>query len=292
TCSECHDDTTLIKARQVQWANSLHGSGSTFERNGASCAICHTSEGFVERIASGKDEIAEDVENPSPINCRTCHEIHTTYTKADFELRSEAPVTLKLTGDTFDMGDGNLCAKCHQPRWSYSVPEVGGGDVEITSRYWGPHHGPQSAMLLGVGGYGDSPGAGTHYKLVSEGCPVCHMADAYGKQAGGHTMNMEYVYHGHETPNVAGCEACHGEIESFDIDETQTEVEALMEELKALLVADGIMDDTDHAVPGTYSAARAGALWNYLMVLEDRSHGVHNPQHTKALLQTAIDTLK
>ncbi|MFQ6121998.1 MAG: hypothetical protein ACE5LA_02940, partial [Dehalococcoidales bacterium] len=289
-CSACHDDTTLIKARQVQWANSLHGSGSTFERNAASCAGCHTSQGFVARIAKGMDLAPEDVSNPAPINCRTCHQIHTNFTKDDFALTTTKPVKLLTTGDTFDMGEGNLCANCHQPR--LAAPEVGGGDVEITSPYWGPHHGPQSAILLGVAGYGKSTGAGIHYSVVKEGCPVCHMADAYGAQAGGHTMSMEYIYHGHETPNLAGCETCHADIESFDRNGVQTEVEALLDELRELLIADGIMDDTDHAVPGTYSAERAGALFNYLMVLEDRSDGVHNPAYAKALLQTAIDALK
>ena len=68
-CSTCHDDTTLVLARQVQWANSLHGSGFTFERNSADCANCHASEGFAERLATGSAEIAEDIENPSPVNC-------------------------------------------------------------------------------------------------------------------------------------------------------------------------------------------------------------------------------
>jgi len=93
-CSACHSDTTLITARQVQYANSLHGSGFTFERNEADCAICHTSEGFTERIATGSVEIAGDIENPSPVNCRTCHNIHTTYTQADWALTVDSPVTL------------------------------------------------------------------------------------------------------------------------------------------------------------------------------------------------------
>jgi len=50
SCMDCHNDTTLVLAREVQWGASLHGSGMTFERNGASCANCHTSEGFTERI--------------------------------------------------------------------------------------------------------------------------------------------------------------------------------------------------------------------------------------------------
>jgi len=246
-CSVCHDDGTLITARQIQYANSLHGSGYTFERNEADCAICHTSEGFTERIATGSLEIAGDIENPSPINCRTCHEIHTTFTQADFALTVDSPVTLKLTGDTIDLGKGNLCASCHQPRWSYEIPQAGGGDIEITSTRFGPHHGPQSSMIAGVGGYGEFTGSSVH-SSVPDGCTTCHMANAYGKQAGGHTMSMEYEYHGHEVANVAGCESCHSGIEDFDRNGVQTEIQALLDELKVLLVAEGLIDESDSGI--------------------------------------------
>jgi len=291
-CSDCHNDTTLVKARQVQWANSLHGAGYTFERNGADCAICHTSEGFTERLETGSVEIAGDIENPSPVNCRTCHEVHTTFTEDDWALSVTGPVTLELTGDTIDLGKGNLCASCHQPRWSYDIPEAGGSDVEITSTRFGPHHGPQSTMLAGLAGYGDYNGSTTHYDMVADGCVTCHMADAYGKQAGGHTMTMEYEYHGNEVASTAGCESCHGEIEDFDIDGSVTEVEALTEELKALLTAQGLIDEGGSGITGTFTSEEAGALWNYKTVTEDRSKGVHNPAYAKFLLQTGIDALK
>ena len=291
-CSDCHNDTTLIKSRQVQAAASVHATGGNFERNSADCAICHTSEGFTEYIATGSLEIAGPVENPSPINCRTCHQIHDNYTEADFALRTEAPVTLKLTGDTFDGGQGNLCASCHQPRWGNPAPEVGGGDIEITTTRYYPHYGTQSSMLLGVGGYGESTGASIHYTLVENSCTTCHMADAYGNQAGGHTMSMEYAYHGSEVANLAGCTSCHSDIESFDHNGVQTDVQALLDELKELLLADGIMSEDELTVKGTYSSARVGAYWNYKTVKYGSSLGVHNPAYSKILLQTAIDTLK
>ncbi len=290
-CADCHNETTLVKARQVQYEASLHGSGFTFERNEADCAICHTSEGFTERIATGSVEISGDIENPSPVNCRTCHNIHDTFTEADWALRTDAPVTLELTGDTIDLGKGNLCTSCHQPRWAYEIPQVGGGDVEITSTRFGPHHGPQSTILVGVGGYGEFAGTSVHAS-VPDGCTTCHMANAYGKQAGGHTMKMVYEYHGNDVENVAGCESCHSGIESFDRNGLQTEVQTLIDELKGLLVAEGLITESGSGVTGTFTSAQAGALWNYKTVTEDRSVGVHNPQFAKELLQIAIDALK
>lgn len=66
--------------------------------------FAYSSEGFTERIAAGTFEISADIKNPSPINCRTCHKIHKTYTSSDWALTTDAPVILQLTGDTFDEG--------------------------------------------------------------------------------------------------------------------------------------------------------------------------------------------
>ncbi|MFC1872137.1 hypothetical protein ACFLYV_00235 [Chloroflexota bacterium] len=296
TCSDCHNETTMFKGMQVQWANSLHGAGYTFERNGTSCAACHTAEGFVVAKEAGStptEALDAAVQNPSPVNCRTCHEIHETYSEDDWALTVTAPVTIDATGDTLDLGAGNLCATCHQPRTSYPTPVVGEGDVTFTSSRYGPHHGPQSTMVAGVGGYGEYTGTSIHYAMVEDTCVTCHMADAYGKQSGGHTMSMAYEYHEEEVQNVAGCVSCHGDAESFDIGGAMTEVEELGAELNTLLLAEGLITASGSAVPGTYTSKQAGALWNYrTVILEDRSGGVHNPGFAKFLLQTGIDALQ
>lgn len=294
TCSDCHNDTTLVKARQVQWEASVHATGGNFERNGTDCAYCHTSEGFIEGpMAAGSLEVAMAPENPSPQNCRTCHEIHETYTSADWALTTTSPVTLLTTGDTYDQGKSNLCASCHQPRqYDWPIPKVGGGDVEITTSRYGPHYGPQSSMLLGVGGYGEYTGSKVHYDYVSNGCVDCHMADAYGAQAGGHTMKMGYEYHDALRPNLAACESCHSDIESFDRNGVQSEVAALDAQLEALLIANGLITESGSVVTQTVSSAQAGAIYNWKWVHGDGSNGIHNPAYTKFLLQTAIDALE
>ncbi|MFC2010934.1 hypothetical protein ACFLUR_01415 [Chloroflexota bacterium] len=291
-CTTCHDGTSTLKAVQVQWENSLHGGGLTFERNTGSCAACHTAQGFVTYSEDGAQTLEALVDNPAPINCRTCHTIHSTYTDSDWALRVTDPVTIALTGDTIDMGAANLCTTCHQPREATGLPVVGGGDAEIASTRFGPHHGPQSTMLAGLAGYGDYSGSNVHM-MVEDTCLGCHMADAFGKQAGGHTMSMSYEYHGADVQNTAGCESCHGEVEDFNIGGAQTEVEELGDELRVLLEDAGLLKSDGYAIPGTYSSAEAGALWNYRMViLEDRSSGVHNPAFAKFLLQTGIDAMK
>ncbi|MFC1976977.1 hypothetical protein ACFLWS_01735 [Chloroflexota bacterium] len=293
-CTDCHNDTTMLKAKQVQWAGSVHATGGNFERGGdAACAFCHSSEG---RVAGGKSadtkEVAVAPVNTSPIGCRTCHEIHTTYTEADWALRTTAPVTLLTTGDTYDKGKSNICAGCHQPREATVPPQVGGGDVKITSARYGPHHGPQSSMILGTGGYGDYAGSKVHYDFTTDGCVQCHMATPYGAQAGGHTMKMGYEYHEELVPNLAACESCHSDIEDFDRNGAQTEVQALFDEAEALLIAKGLMKAGGSVIPQTVSSELAGAVYNWKMVQEDRSMGIHNASYAKFLLQTTIDALK
>ncbi len=293
-CITCHDMSTDLVARVDQWANSVHYTGGTFERNGQGCNECHTHEGFREFVATGA--VAAAPSNPSAIGCRTCHNIHTSYERSDFSLAVTGPVDFRadfMAGKTYNKGNSNLCVSCHQPR-NATLPTVGGGDFTVTSSRFGPHHGPQGALLSGYGGYevpGSLPYANTaHTTMISDGCITCHMQEAFGRQSGGHTMKMEYEYHEAITLNVAGCQACHSGTKDFDVNGAVTEIEALGAQLEGMLVADGLLTASGSAVAGTYSANKAGALWNYRMLfIEDRSNGVHNPKYAKALLQNSID---
>ena len=179
TCTECHTDSTLITGKKTAWSESRHGSGEAYVRGtSASCAGCHSGGGFSARIAAGlnPDEVTEGDPNPPRQDCRACHQIHTTYTSADFALETTDPVDFFVVeGVTYDGGDGNLCVNCHQPRRVF--PEAEDGMITGISEHWGPHHGPQSAMLLGVAGAGDVEGSpSTHYQIVEDTCVGCHMA--------------------------------------------------------------------------------------------------------------------
>jgi hypothetical protein len=292
TCTECHNDTTLIVSKQAQFKErSVHGTGEAFVRGeGTDCAGCHGSEGTKARINAGlppHDPSVEGVTNVSPFNCRTCHNIHTTYTKDDFSLTGgEKPVVLEKTGGTFDGGKGNLCANCHQIR--NDLPVASGGNIDLgTNTRFGTHYGVEAAMLLGEGGLGVSGSPSPHYQLVENTCVACHMGDE---------RNHTYL------PAVARCQTCHADAENFDINGVQTEVQAMLDEVHELLVASGIMaaDYTDDAgnlqqgrsIPGVYPEAVASAMWNYKLVEYDQSRGVHNSAFAKALLQQALDALK
>jgi hypothetical protein len=45
-------------------------------------------------------------------------------------------------------------------------------------------------------------------------------------------------------------------------------------------------------VPGTYANELAGAFYNYKVIEEDRSHGLHNYKYTKTLLTNSIAAIE
>jgi hypothetical protein len=281
-CMACHNDTTVITGKQTALSEAVHGTGEAYVRGtSASCAACHSGGAFSKMVADGltPDTVETGDPNPTRQDCRTCHMIHTSYTQDDWALETTAPVPLfAFENETFDGGKGNLCANCHQPRRMIDEADAD-GNIAVTSTHWGPHHGPQSAMMLGTGGAGSVVGfPGAHNMLVRDTCVTCHI----GKDA---NHNFE--------PKLASCLDCHQDAEDFDIDGVQTDVEALIAEVGELLKAKGLLDEEGHPVVGTYPAAEASALWNYIFIaIEDGSLGVHNPGYTRALLEASIEALQ
>jgi hypothetical protein len=278
-CTSCHNAGTLIVSKQAQFHHSKHGSGEAYLRGtSADCAGCHGSESAEARIEAGlspHDASVQGVVNVSPYTCRTCHDIHTTYTTADFSLTGDAaPVELEMTGTRFDGGDGNLCANCHQIR--NELPVATNGQIEVTDTRFGTHHGVEAQMLLGEGSLGFRSRPSSHYREVKDTCVGCHMGEARN-----HTFE----------PDLANCQGCHQGLDTFDREGVQTDVQAMLDKVKALLIARGIMNEENRSIPGTYPEEVASAMWNYIFVIEDQSKGVHNPDFAKALLQYAIDRL-
>jgi len=301
TCVQCHDNSQVNFAKTLQWESSTHATGGNFERNGTGCAPCHTSQGFLERMASGSHETAEAINNPNPPNCYTCHSIHNTYATSDWALTFKDAVTLWHPVEaraTIDIGNGNLCANCHQSFIPEPMPVPGGDNVTIGSPYWGAHHGPVGNMIAGAGGY-EVEGSlnfsnSFHTTGVNNSCTTCHMSTAYGVQAGGHNMGMTYAYHGHDVVNTAGCVSCHTDSDALNtkIENTQTEIEGLLADLGSLLITQEVMDETYHAIPGEMTADQAGGVFNFNMVREDKSTGIHNYLYTRALLTNSIESLQ
>ena len=148
------------------------------------------------------------------------------------------------------------------------------------SSHWGPHHGPQSAMLLGVAGAGAEGSPSAHATMVEDTCVTCHLGEGAN-----HTFE----------PDVAACQGCHSGAENFDINGVQTSVQAQLDQLGEALVAEGVLSDiTVDGHPTVTEAPEnvAIALYNWIYIAhEDKSLGVHNSAYTQALLDASFEAL-
>ncbi len=291
TCFNCHSDqNTAIVAAEQQYAFSVHASGTHVTEPNDPCSGCHTSEGFISRIETGV--IPTGLTNPTAIHCFTCHAPHTN---GNLSRRLDEPYPL-ANGVTFDHHDGNACTACHQSRRNVDTyVTTPSGRVTLSSR-WGPHHGPQTDMLTGTNGYEYSGFVyeQTNHKLATEdGCLDCHMKVTENLRVGGHSFNMAYDDGAEELVNTGACFTCHGDMDDFDYQGVQTEIDSLVANLRDELVTAGLVSAST-GLPRTAitSSDSAGAVWNYMLAIEDRSRGVHNRKYLRGLLTSATQYMQ
>jgi hypothetical protein len=111
--------------------------------------------------------------------------------------------------------------------------------------------------------------------LTTDTCVTCHIG--------------EDADHSFEAVD-ASCEVCHAPED--DLDGAMTAVQDKIIVLHDLLEAAGLYHD-GHPVVGTYPAAQAQALWNYIFIaVEDASSGAHNTPYTNALLDASIAAMQ
>lgn len=298
SCVTCHNASEFLKARVDQYSYSGHATAANTDRVAGDCSMCHTSMGFRNFLANGAPGT---ITNPTPINCRTCHPIHESFSSDDFNLRTTSSVTLAVDGSAYNYGSSNLCANCHQGRAVSPYPVLGGDDVTITNARYGPHYGPQANMLTGTGPV-KIPGSmqyanSAHSTLVTQGCITCHMSPATGVRAGGHQMNVKYTTASGATAYqytgclASGCHATAAEVTSL-INPKRTEIQDLLAQLKTRLQEKELLNASEQVpVPKTMSQLQAAAILNYKFIYGDHSYGAHNYPFTKALLVNTLESL-
>jgi len=307
-CAQCHnpdiDTTYYVWARRTQWSVSKHANGGAYTENSATCAVCHTTEGFIQQELG--QPITEHAVS-SPIGCFACHSPHS---RADFSLRTVDPVTM-LAGVVgaadyeFNYGNGNLCASCHKPRSINPKPDptktAATDTITITTSRWYQHYGVQGLMLAGQNGFEfegetySNPYHTTAATILTDGCAVCHMAEAERNPAGGHTMWLEFE----GTEIVTGCTitGCHSAPMTLDYEDVQTDTEGLLDSLHTLLFDRGWITASGSINASTSNPLKiapaylSGALYNYFFVEHDLSLGVHNTNYAQKLLEDSIAKL-
>ena len=126
-CVQCHADDETIVAKQHAWSTSMHATGTSFDYAGSRgyCDPCHSGNAYTQQVTNGS--VASDAKyNVTPVNCRTCHQIHVNGDSTDWALTNEAAFTLIADpSGSVDYGKGNLCATGHQLRRHPSLDSDG-----------------------------------------------------------------------------------------------------------------------------------------------------------------------
>ncbi len=309
-CMTCHD-VTVMDEKEAEFALAGHFEAYT-RATSTSCAPCHSHEGFIMYGNGGQEPLEDAPAFGATMTCRTCHSHKTNGEGATFDttagvvpMRFDVDAVVMLTGaDDMVMSNGNnMCVTCHQPRRAWTEYDDSEGDmVMVTSSHAGPHHSAQGAVLMGWGGNTNiTPDAGPATHGTGAGCIECHLTD------GNHDFK----------PVTTSCEECHTVTADFDYGDRRANVATKMATLEALLTeatgnaierdttgtyvvipdstVHGILHEEEgefHPVVGQFDRAVYSAFWNYMIVMEDQSGGVHNPAYIEDMLDDAIAAME
>jgi predicted CXXCH cytochrome family protein len=327
-CGQCHDAKTH-HVKNPEWANSKHAITTRIPSgaNRINCVRCHTPAGFkgyIENMGNTNGYATNTVYEA--MSCAGCHDPHDATNPHQLRAGTNT-ITLSSGTTVTGAGFGTFCMNCHQSRTGSVTNSIVNYPLGLPTwangSSFGPHDSPVADMLEGVNGweYGQSIPSSAHRFAVENTCVGCHMqsvnaSDPAFLKAGGHTMNMSYdaVTAGvTNTVDMVGiCSQCHGPINSFDmprddyngdgiIEGVQTEVQHLLDKLSTLLPGSAWRADGNYAGAGVVQTSASvktnwqsrylKAAWNFQLVANDKSRGVHNAPYAVGLLKASIADL-
>jgi hypothetical protein len=329
-CNQCHDGARRHSLGTF-YNLSIHATvpaGDASEGGRSSCQPCHTGKGFLYYLDHNKDTTGlaatwkTSTDAGTPISCQVCHDPHGN--DNPYQLR-----TVSVKGDSLRngyilpanlrTGPGLLCANCHSSRYSVNATvKVNNPPYYGFKSRFGPHENPQADMFYGSNGYqfDDTTftGLGTHQGLEGT-CVHCHMQPRMNRLDGSGNMIPNHSFSMTDTTFGTGvykptdvCASCHGEIDDFNqvkafydydrngrIDGIETEVQGLLDQLKAILPKDNSGEVIGSgSVTAADSAKIQGRLdlvagiWNYRFVEADGSMGAHNAKYAVRLLYKSL----
>lgn len=323
TCLECHGIENM-ETITFQFSASQHKAGDVavdYAGGRGSCAECHSHEGYLEWAATG--DVANDISNPQAWECKTCHNIHTTFEATDYAFRAGGDVTL-VDGTEVAGENNNTCMNCHKSRREITAYDNATEDKTYVRKFTGDDIAVYTTAAFGPAGSAVLDQTGTTDTLVvTFDVPVATHAYISSTHAGPHHGPQADVWAGANGSGVvtdgamfaghsAGCVACHmgpASGHSFQIKEANcavchqtdklpagdaiaTRLEAVALKLAAIhaIHIDDSWESGDplygsvHPVYASLTKAQFKAWWDFTLVLEDRSKGAHNPVYIADLL--------
>ena len=232
-CGSCHGEPAR-HGRFQQWQLSKHANYETAVAEGtnASCAKCHSAQGFVAWADKGFSTAAISVtwtaDEVHPQTCQTCHDPHSVGSTSG---NADTNAQVRITGTTpmldagfkaTNVGSAAICMTCHNGR--RGLRDDAHFDVTDMSR--APHVGPQADVVMGQNLYFAKVGTRGFHAMIQDSCVTCHMEktappDALSYQQGG----TNHTFYASKTI----CSNCHTEITAESV---QGPIEAKVESLK------------------------------------------------------------
>jgi hypothetical protein len=321
-CQSCHD-APPHHDKGTLWNASMHSTAvwnSSFAKNittttysiATDCMRCHDGQGFIDFTKGLPTDGSKWISaSHTVITCQACHDPHVDV-PGTYHLRNE-PASSDTLGNGYNYGNfgglGHICLNCHKARRD-NVSYTATGTV---NSQWGPHHNPQGDNILGLNAaqFGTQPYvSGGHKDAITNACVDCHMASTattdslYKYQVGGHSTNMHYsgltsIGTTVSYDNTVGCTNCHGPSKTqfnqwqaaMDYDgngvaeDIQTEVKGCLNKLYHQFPLNS--DTTlNYALINTTTLRKA--YWNYQLILNDGSYGMHNAKFAFDVLTKTI----
>ena len=295
----------------------------------ARCHTAGGFAGYTAALTNGIAYVTNNADTTyQPISCAACHQPHDASYAEQLRVPSTSILLADGVTTVTNAGLGTICINCHRSRngsvtnsiFSYPL----GLQTWAGGNSFGPHDNPVSDIFYGVNGwtYGKNIPSAAHRNAITNACVGCHMqtvasTDPAFLLAGGHTMNMSYQTVSGGVTNtvdmVGACQQCHAGITTFNfpvqdyngdgiIQGVQDEVQSLLNQLSQLMpgsayqanpsnyTGDGVVK-TSLSVKTNWPAQYLEGAYNWQLVNNDGSKGVHNAPYAVGLLKASISDL-
>lgn len=233
-CGTCHGEP-LRHSRFQQWQLSSHANYELAGEEGtnATCAKCHSANGFIAWEKSGFStanlNVTWTADQVHPITCQACHDPHDVGTTSG---SSATNATVRVTGSTPELmagftatnvGRGAICMTCHNSRRGLKNDST----FTVADASRAPHVGAQADIIMGQNLYFAQVGTPGYHSKVEDSCVTCHMESTPPP------ADLSYQLGGTNHTFFASkdiCSKCHPTIRTDDV---QAVVEAKLVSLKA-----------------------------------------------------------
>ncbi len=314
-CAQCHDEPWRHNKysefensphAEVIWSSSFAQGSSSQNNSLNNCIRCHDGQAFINftkgQITNTTGMKKYQLKN---ITCAACHDPHGS--SNEFSLR-ESPAGSDTLGNGFQYTSGStgkICMNCHKARRD----NVAYMSTNITAT-WGPHHSVQADVLLGqnAASFGTSFISGYHRFAIINACVDCHMVATTDTgtvnrdKVGGHTFKLHNEETGYD--HTTSCEPCHGSRTSFEafeatfdydddgtIENVREEIKGLERLLRIFLPPVGIDSISWQMIAANNNPTEKKAYWNYQLIANDGSGGMHNARFAIDVLTKSIIAL-